>query len=92
MSDGTTSDSKVLALWTELCQQVAELQRDLEKNTLKHNVSAGVRVRKGLRSLRKQAFLILKETLASDKGTVEARKAKNATKPKKAPKTETPAG
>ena len=92
MCDGTTSDSKVLALWTELCQNVAELQKDLEKNALKHNVSAGVRVRKGLRSLRKQAFLILKETLVSDKGTVETRKTKNATKSKKAPKAETPAG
>jgi len=77
------SSSKVLALWTELCQSVAELQRDFEKNALKHNVSAGVRVRKGIRTLRKQAFLILKETLAFDKSTVEQRKSKNASKPKK---------
>lgn len=72
--------SKVLALWTELCQGVSELQKDLEKNALKHNVSAGVRVRKGLRALRNQASLILKETLASDKGTIETRKAKKTEK------------
>jgi hypothetical protein len=77
MSD---SDSKVLALWTELCQTVSELQKDLEKNALKHNVSAGVRVRKGLRSIRKQAAVLLKETLGADKGTVDARKSKNAAK------------
>jgi hypothetical protein len=78
------SDSKVLALWTELCQSVSELQKDLEKNALKHNVSAGVRVRKGLRAIRKQAALLLKETLSADQGTVDERKTKNAAKPKAA--------
>lgn len=77
-----TDDSKVLALWTELCQSVTELQRDLEKNAMKHNVSAGVRVRKGLRAIRKQAAMLLKETLGSDKGTVKERQTKNAAKPK----------
>jgi hypothetical protein len=76
------SDSKVLALWTELCQSVSDLQKDVEKNALKHNVSAGVRVRKGLRAIRKQAALLLKETLGADKGTVDVRKTKNASKPK----------
>lgn len=89
MSDGT-SDSKVLALWTELCQSVAELQKDVEKNAGKHNVSAGVRVRKGLRDIRKQAALILKETLNADKSTVDTRKAAKADKPVEAA-TETPA-
>lgn len=75
--------SKVMALWAELRENVEELQRDLEKNAVKHNVSAGVRVRKGLRDLRKKAFAILKETLELDKSTVETRKTKNASKPKK---------
>lgn len=79
-------DSKVLALWTQLCQEVSVLQKDLEKNALKHNVSAGVRVRRGLREIRKQAASLLKETLESDKGMVEERKVKNADKPKKTAK------
>lgn len=78
MSD--SSDSRVLALWTQLCQEVAELQKDLEKNALKRNVSAGVRVRKGLREIRKQAALLLKESLGVDKSVVEQRKTKNAEK------------
>lgn len=78
MSEGT--DSKVLALWTQLCSEVSELQKDLEKNALKHNVSAGVRVRKGLREIRKHAALLLKETLGEDKTVVDQRKAKNSDK------------
>ncbi len=78
MSD--SSDSRVLGLWTQLCQEVAELQKDLEKNALKRNVSAGVRVRKGLREIRKQAALLLKESLGVDKSVVEQRKTKNAEK------------
>ena len=77
MSD---TDSKVLLLWTQLCQEVSELQKDLEKNALKHNVSAGVRVRKGLREIRKQAALLLKETLDADKDVVDQRKVKNTDK------------
>lgn len=77
-----SDDSKVLALWTEICLSVAELQRDLEKNAMKHNVSAGVRVRKGLRAIRKQAALLLKETLNADDSVVQERKVKNAAKPK----------
>lgn len=75
--------SKVLVLWTELCQGVSELQKDLEKNALKQNVSAGIRVRKGLRALRSQASMILKETLAFDKETIKTRQSK---KTKPAPK------
>lgn len=77
MSD---TDSKVLSLWTQLCQEVSELQKDLEKNALKHNVSAGVRVRKGLREIRKQAALLLKQTLDADKDVVDQRKVKNTDK------------
>lgn len=77
MSD---TDSKVLSLWTQLCQEVSELQKDLEKNALKHNVSAGVRVRKGLREIRRQAALLLKQTLDADKDVVEQRKVKNTDK------------
>lgn len=78
MSDST--DSKVLSLWTALCQEVSDLQKDVEKNAQKRNVSAGVRVRKGLREIRKHAALLLKESLGADKTVVDQRKAKNADK------------
>lgn len=78
MSD--TLDSKVLSLWTELCREVTDLQKDIEKNAAKHNVSAGIRVRKGLREIRKQAALLLKESLEADKSVVDQRKVKNADK------------
>jgi len=84
MSDGTMSSSKVMALWTDLCQIITDLQQDIEKNVRKQNIAAGVRVRKGLRVLRKQATLILKESMATDKSAIETRKVK------KASKTETP--
>lgn len=83
MSEGD-SQSKVLALWAELVAGVNELQKDVDKNALKNNVSAGVRVRKGLRTLRKQAAALLKETLGADDSVVETRKAKNEAKKKAA--------
>jgi hypothetical protein len=75
-----SADSKVLSLWSELCQEVTSLQKDVEKNALKSNVSAGVRVRKGLREIRKQAALLLKESLGTDKAVVDQRKVKNGDK------------
>lgn len=71
---------RVLELWTALRAEVDGLEKDVQKNAGKSNVSAGVRVRKGLRALRKQASVLLKETLAADKGTVAARKAKRPAK------------
>lgn len=76
------SRDKVLELWVELRASVEGLEKDMQKNATKHNVSAGVRVRKGLRSLRKVAAVLLKETLAADKHTVAARKAKKPAKKK----------
>jgi len=74
------SDSKVLSLWAEFCQEVSDLQKDLDKNVQKNNVSAGVRVRRSLRQLRKQAAVLLQQTLQADKAVVAQRKAKNAEK------------
>jgi Histone H1-like protein Hc1 len=67
--------NKVLDLWAALQAGMSELDKDVQKNAVKNNVSAGVRVRKGLRDLRKVAAQLLKETLQSDKSTVGARKA-----------------
>lgn len=72
--------SKVFVVWKEFCQDVADLQRDVEKNCLKSNVSAGVRSRKGMRELRKKLTEMLKLSLEVDKAVVEARKTENASK------------
>lgn len=71
---------RVLELWSELRAGVEGLEKDVQKNAVKSNVSAGVRVRKGLRALRKQASVLLKETLAADKSTVATRKSKRPAK------------
>ena len=71
---------RVLELWTELKAGVDSLEKDVHKNSGKSNVSAGVRVRKGLRTLRKHASMLLKETLASDKSTVAQRRARRPAK------------
>jgi hypothetical protein len=72
------SDSKVLDVWTEMKVLVESLEKDMGKNAVKHNVSAGVRVRKGLRLLKRHASTLLRESLVADKAVVEERKAKKA--------------
>lgn len=67
-------DSKVSSMWTEFKVLVDSMEKDMEKNAEKSNVSAGIRVRKGLREMRKSVSALLKETLVSDKTIVEARK------------------
>jgi hypothetical protein len=71
----SSTDSRFLALWSELCSEVSGLGKDVEKS-VKRNVSAGIRVRKGLREIRKQAAFLLKESLTTDKAIVEERKTK----------------
>ena len=71
MSD--ESESKVAVLWKAMEQSLADLQKDLAKNTVKHNVSAGVRLRAGLRDVRKQISEIIKETLEADKAVTQFR-------------------
>jgi hypothetical protein len=71
---------KVLELWTEVKVLAESLEKDMGKNAVKHNVSAGVRVRKGLRDLKRQVSALLRETLAADKAVVAERKAKKAAK------------
>lgn len=72
------NDSKVLDMWAEVKVLVESLERDMGKNAVKGNVSAGVRVRKGLRLLRRQVSGLLRESLVADKVVVETRKTKKS--------------
>ena len=54
--------------WEEFKVLVESIESDFYKNTVKGNKSAGVRVRKGLRLVKKQATNLVKATLDHDKG------------------------
>lgn len=56
----------VVSKWEEVKTAVSELELDIQKNA-KGNAAAGVRTRKGLRSLRKVVTEIVKLTVAQDK-------------------------
>jgi hypothetical protein len=64
-------------LWSELKVTVENLEKDVEKNVDKHNVSAGIRVRKGLRQLKAICSLLVKSTTKDDKDLVAKRRAEN---------------
>tara|TARA_Y100001938_G_scaffold131866_1_gene189460 strand:- start:910 stop:1107 length:198 start_codon:yes stop_codon:yes gene_type:complete len=62
------SDSnELLGQWEEFKTLVESLEGDLIKNATKGNKSAGVRVRKGLRLIKKQATDLVKASLTNDK-------------------------
>ena len=62
------SDSnELLGQWEEFKTLVESLEGDLVKNATKGNKSAGVRVRKGLRLIKKQATDLVKASLTNDK-------------------------
>tara|TARA_B100000214_G_C23974250_1_gene631876 strand:+ start:12762 stop:12965 length:204 start_codon:yes stop_codon:yes gene_type:complete len=66
------SESNVLlGQWEELKTLVESLESDVVKNAVKGNKSAGVRVRKGLRLVKKQATELVKATLTNDKESAE---------------------
>ncbi len=66
------SESNVLlGQWEELKTLVESLESDVVKNAVKGNKSAGVRVRKGLRLVKKQATELVKATLNNDKESAE---------------------
>lgn len=69
------TDSEVLKKWEELKSSVEELDFDVQKNC-RGVAAAGVRVRKGLRSLKTKAGELVKLTVSIDK-------AAKAAKPKK---------
>jgi hypothetical protein len=66
----------VLDVWSEFKVLVEQVEEDVHKNATKGNLSAGVRVRKGVRKLRTLGAELIKATLAGD----EARKAEKPAK------------
>ena len=58
--------SSILDKWCEIKVLVESLELDVHKNA-KGNASAGVRVRKGLRLLKKEAADMVKTTLEEEK-------------------------
>jgi hypothetical protein len=76
-----SEDRKTVSeLWTELKTTVNSLEKDVMKNTEKGNVSAGVRLRKGARTLRAIAAELIRSTIQADKELKEKRKAKKDAK------------
>ena len=74
-------DSKVLELWTALCLEVQRLEKDVSKNVQKRNCSAGVRVRKGVRGLKKLCAQLVAETQVADKAVKADRATTRAAAP-----------
>jgi hypothetical protein len=73
MSD---EDKKSVAeLWAEVKATVEELEKDVARNVDKSNVSAGVRVRKGVRKLRALGADLIRSTTQADKERTEKRRA-----------------
>lgn len=58
---------EIMKLWEEIKQLTKELELDAYKNSGKGVFSAGVRLRKGLRDLKKKADQVIKKSLANDK-------------------------
>lgn len=81
MSD--TESRTVADLWTELKSTVETLEKDVSRNVDKGNVSAGVRVRKGVRHLRKLGAELIRSTTQVDKQLTENRR--TTKRDKKAP-------
>lgn len=71
-------ESKVSSLWQEMKVMMESMEKDIEKNSSKHNVSAGLRVRKTLKLLKKHCAALAKEMIALDKSTVAERKEENS--------------
>lgn len=61
-----SENDAVVAKWEEVKAAVAELELDIQKNA-KGNAAAGVRTRKGLRTLRKSVTDLVKLTVSLDK-------------------------
>jgi hypothetical protein len=61
-----SENDAVVAKWEEVKAAVAELELDIQKNA-KGNAAAGVRTRKGLRTLRKSVTDLVKLTVQLDK-------------------------
>jgi hypothetical protein len=79
MDEQSAVEVAVSNKWAEVKALVDSLELDVLKNA-KGNASAGVRVRKGLRLLKKVAGELVKATAASDKQIKTARNVEKAAK------------
>ena len=70
MSD---NDNIILAKWQEIKQLMESLEFDVAKNA-RGVAAAGVRVRKGLRTVKTQAADLIKLTIATEKSAKEENK------------------
>jgi len=61
------SNDKLVTSWEEFKVLVESIDSDFYKNISKGNKSAGVRVRKVLRQVKKEAASLVKATLENDK-------------------------
>ena len=64
------STNEITTMWTELKALVESLDLDVHKNA-KGNASAGIRARKGLRQLKKDAAALVKATVEAEKSAKE---------------------
>lgn len=64
----------VLDVWSEFKLLVEQLEEDVHKNATKGNLSAGVRVRKSVRTLRTLGAELIKATQAADNARKGERK------------------
>jgi len=60
------SENEIIAKWSELKTLVETIDLDVHKNA-KGNASAGIRARKGLRQLKKDAADLVKATVEAEK-------------------------
>ena len=66
--------NNIIDKWTEIKTIIESIDLDINKNA-SGNASAGVRARKGLRLLKKEASELVKATVQADKDRKEADKA-----------------
>lgn len=67
-----SDNEAVLSKWSELKKLVEDLELDVHKNAA-GNAAAGVRARKGLRSLKKATGDLVKQSVTLDKGKKAAK-------------------
>jgi hypothetical protein len=79
------TDNQVLAKWNEIKEVMSSIELDVAKNA-RGTAAAGVRARKGLRTLKIKATELVKLTVELDKVKKTEKSAKASKAPGKAPK------
>lgn len=65
--------NKVLVEWLAMKELMKDVELDVVKNSAKGVAAAGVRLRKGLRSMRRKIDFVIKATIEQDKINKAAR-------------------